>query len=99
VFSLDAPQSWEIHLELARMVVVRKSFSSIDAGCEYTNDEASYGSEIKKQGRVYKELVGLVEFEQQVLEIQLACFCHPLPCHGDVLVKALNWLDEEQCGK
>lgn len=61
-------------------------------------------SEIKKQGRVYKELVGLLEFEQQVEEIQLACFCHPLPCHGDVLMKALNWLffhlyDEEQWGK
>jgi len=48
--------------------------------------------EIKKQGRVYKELVGLLEFEQQVEEIQLACFCHPLPCHGDMLVLALGWL-------
>jgi len=60
--------------------------------------------EIKKRGQVYKELVGLVEFEQQVEEIQLACFCHPLPCHGDVLVKALGWLfqqlySEEEWGK
>lgn len=22
---------------------------------------------------------------------RLACFCHPKPCHGDVLVKAVEW--------
>lgn len=22
---------------------------------------------------------------------RLACWCHPLPCHGDVLLRAIDW--------
>ena len=25
---------------------------------------------------------------------RLGCFCKPQPCHGDVLVAALNWMEE-----
>ena len=48
--------------------------------------------EIKKRERVYKELVGLVEFERHASDIQLACHCYPQACHADILVKALEWL-------
>ncbi len=26
---------------------------------------------------------------------KLACWCHPKPCHGDVLVKAIEWAVKE----
>lgn len=26
---------------------------------------------------------------------KLACWCHPKPCHGDVIVKAIEWAVEE----
>ena len=36
------------------------------------------------------------EFKRSMLEIvnakALVCWCKPQPCHGDVLVKALEWL-------
>lgn len=25
----------------------------------------------------------------------LACWCHPLPCHGDVLLRAARWAKEQ----
>lgn len=25
----------------------------------------------------------------------LACWCAPLPCHGDVLIRAIKWLEEQ----
>jgi hypothetical protein len=27
--------------------------------------------------------------------IRLACYCHPKPCHGDVIVRCVNWLLEQ----
>lgn len=26
----------------------------------------------------------------------LLCFCHPKPCHGDVLVKAIHWYQQKE---
>lgn len=25
-------------------------------------------------------------------DIELVCWCSPLPCHGDVIINAVNWL-------
>ena len=33
------------------------------------------------------------EFKKRILELRgkcLGCFCHPLPCHGDIIVNYLN---------
>ena len=60
--------------------------------------------EIKKKSEVYDELVRLLELEENTFELTLICHCKPLACHGDVIVRALNWLfyqlyDEESWGK
>lgn len=38
---------------------------------------------------------------QQLLALdgkRLGCYCAPLPCHGDVLVKAVEWARQPQDG-
>ena len=47
--------------------------------------------EIKKRGRVYDELLKLVEWDREV-EVTLLWWCKPLPCHGDVIKRAVEWL-------
>ena len=46
-------------------------------------------SEIKKRGAVYNELIRLAKADGEVV---LVCYCKPLPCHGDVIIKAIEWL-------
>jgi len=50
--------------------------------------------EIKKEGLVYQELVKLVNLYRENPNIRLACWCKPQGCHGDVIVKAVIWLNE-----
>ncbi|MCA6430258.1 MAG: DUF4326 domain-containing protein [Cytophagales bacterium] len=28
-------------------------------------------------------------------KLQLVCWCKPLPCHGDVVLSCLEWLDTQ----
>lgn len=38
--------------------------------------------------------------KDQLLELDgkvLGCFCKPQACHGDVIVKAIEWIKEEKC--
>lgn len=28
-------------------------------------------------------------------DIELVCWCYPEPCHGDVIINAVNWLKEQ----
>ena len=48
-------------------------------------------AEIKKRGKVYDELVRLMQLSEAG-DVTLVCFCKPLPCHGDIIVKAIEWL-------
>jgi len=48
--------------------------------------------EIKQKGKVYNELIRLAIIEKNTSSLTLVCFCKPLACHGDVIVKAIEWL-------
>ena len=50
--------------------------------------------EIEKKGLVYQELVKLVNLYRENPNLRLACWCKPQACHGDVIVKAILWLNE-----
>ena len=52
-------------------------------------------NEIKKHGEVYNELIRLMALEQDG-DITLICFCKPLACHGDIIVKAIEWLGKSR---
>lgn len=52
-------------------------------------------TEIKKRGKVYDELMRLLKLSEQG-DVILVCYCAPLPCHGDVIVKAIEWLKAQQ---
>jgi hypothetical protein len=44
---------------------------------------------------LYDQLKKGVITKQDILNLQgndLCCYCAPLPCHGDILVKAVNFL-------
>ncbi len=42
-----------------------------------------------QQGAITKEM--LLELDEK----RLACYCAPKPCHGDVIVKAIEWTKGE----
>ena len=44
------------------------------------------------ESRVRFELFKLANKVKNKEKVRLVCFCNPLPCHGDVIVKAINWL-------
>ena len=46
------------------------------------------------QGDVYDEMHRLLDLARSGEEVVLVCWCHPLPCHGDVVRDALIRLDE-----
>jgi len=47
---------------------------------------------IKERAAVYKSLMQLLEMERKYKTVYLMCHCKPLACHGDVIVKALEWM-------
>jgi len=49
-------------------------------------------NEMKKGGFVLLELNDLVREYKETGELILICWCHPLPCHCDVLAAAIRWL-------
>ena len=44
-----------------------------------------------KNAKVINELNRLLYLERQFNKLCLVCWCKPLPCHSDVLVKCLEW--------
>lgn len=47
--------------------------------------------EIKKKSPVYDALMSIVDDYMAGCEITLGCWCHPKPCHGDVILKAVEY--------
>lgn len=48
--------------------------------------------QIKLKGGVYKELIKIALLVVNNKKIRLVCFCYPKPCHGDIIIKAVEWL-------
>lgn len=42
-----------------------------------------------------QELLNLCELVRQGKEINLVCWCKPKPCHGDVIVRCVQWMIRE----
>jgi hypothetical protein len=51
-----------------------------------------WGEINKPDSKVRNELFKLASRVKNKEKIRLVCFCNPLPCHGDVIIKAVNWL-------
>ena len=45
-------------------------------------------------GPVWEEMQGLSELARAA-DLVLSCWCHPLPCHGDVICAAINWSNSQ----
>lgn len=43
----------------------------------------------------YRELLKIMEMALSAKGISVVCWCHPLPCHGDVVKSAIEWLWEQ----
>jgi hypothetical protein len=48
--------------------------------------------EIKKKGVVARELEKLAAEYKSTGRLVLICWCHPLPCHADVIAAAIKWM-------
>ena len=48
---------------------------------------------IKRKNVVYDALVKLANVEH---DLNLICYCKPQACHGDEIVKAVEWLKKQQ---
>ena len=44
----------------------------------------------------FKELFSISHRVNNGEKIQLSCYCKPLDCHGDVVVKCINWIVSEK---
>ena len=47
-------------------------------------------NEWKKNGKVKEELIRLAKLYKKEDVLNLACYCAPLACHGDVLAEAIQ---------
>jgi len=48
--------------------------------------------EIQDRGATYDELMRLVEMHRAGETVNLACWCAPQSCHGDVVKSAIEWM-------
>lgn len=53
-------------------------------------------AQYQQKGKVYNALCHLLREAQQYDEISLICYCHPLPCHADVIKACLEWMIKNQ---
>lgn len=51
--------------------------------------------DMQRGGPMKQELDHLRNCEKQGIEVILLCCCKPLPCHGDVIIDAINWMNKE----
>lgn len=49
-------------------------------------------AEVRKEGNVYRYLVNLARIHQSPDEFQLVCYCKPHSCHGDIVLRALEYI-------
>ena len=47
---------------------------------------------IQERGAVYRLLAQLAQVHKTGGRVVLVCCCKPLPCHGDVVRRAIEWL-------
>jgi hypothetical protein len=52
--------------------------------------------DIQRNGPMKKELDRLRGCEKQGREVILMCCCKPAPCHGDIIINAVNWLNKQE---
>ena len=52
-------------------------------------------TEIKKDGAVFTELVRLERIARKD-ELVLLCWCAPEPCHGEIIKRYLEWVNEKE---
>jgi hypothetical protein len=48
--------------------------------------------EYQKKGVVYDELVRLVNKLKKGEDVVLGCWCYPLNCHGNIVMKCVEWM-------
>lgn len=51
-----------------------------------------FNDEFAKNGELVKQIYQLVELVRSGKKIALQCWCHPKPCHGNVIVEKINSL-------
>lgn len=44
---------------------------------------------------VMRALMEIIALERENGHVELLCWCSPKPCHGDIIVKACEWLKGE----
>ena len=49
-------------------------------------------SQIKLDSPAKKELLKICDRLRKHEVLALTCWCHPLPCHGDVIVRCIDWM-------
>ena len=49
----------------------------------------------KPLDRIAVELINIARVEKETGFVKLVCFCNPLPCHGDVVISAIEWLKDQ----
>lgn len=52
-------------------------------------------NEVQKKEAVFQELVRIAERVKKGEAVQLACWCKPLKCHGDVVKACVEWMIRE----
>ena len=52
--------------------------------------------QIQDFGDVFEVLKDLLHLSYEHDVVYLECWCKPLACHGDVIVKALRWLQSQR---
>lgn len=49
---------------------------------------------------IMTELIRIIRLERKLNkegnQVKLSCYCKPLACHGDVIIKAINWLLKQE---
>jgi hypothetical protein len=51
--------------------------------------------QIKAKNEVYDELVRILYLYRKNRNLRLVCWCAPLECHADIIIKAIKWLDTQ----
>ena len=52
--------------------------------------------QVNERNKIYDYLVNLAQIHKSPDEFELVCDCSPKPCHGDIIIRALNWIIKQQ---
>ena len=53
-----------------------------------------YTNFIKGEGEVYEEIMRLITLVKEGKEINIACWCKPKQCHGDIIKEFVDYIIE-----